>query len=88
MFGYETVIDTVQDNKKLVVKSLVTNEAVSAALGTFIDAQTKYTKEAFKVGIDTATAVLNETLKAQKEAMKYDYMKFGEGIMKAYNKGK
>jgi len=88
MFGYETVIDTVQDNKKMLVKSFVTNEAVSSALTNFIDAQTKYTKEAFKVGIDTATAVLNETIKAQKEATKFDYIKFGEGIMKAYNKGK
>jgi hypothetical protein len=88
MFGYETVIDTVQDNKKLMVKSFVTNQAVSTALSNFIDAQTKYTKEAFKVGIDTATAVLNETIKAQKETMKFDYMKFGEGIMTAYNKGK
>jgi hypothetical protein len=88
MFGYETVIDTVQDNKKLFVKSFVTNEAVVAALTDFIDAQTKYTKEAIKVGLDTGTSVLNETIKAQKEAMKFDYMKFGEGIMKAYNKTK
>lgn len=86
MFGYETVIDTVQDGKKMFVKSFVTNEAVANALGGFIDAQTKYTKEAIKVSSDTATAVMNETIKAYKEATKFDYSKFGEGIMKAYNK--
>jgi hypothetical protein len=86
MFGYETMIDSVQEGKKLFVKSFVTNEPVANALSSFIDAQTKYTKEAVKVSSDTATAVMNETIKAYKETTKFDYSKFGEGIMKAYNK--
>ena len=86
MFAYETVIDSVQESKKLFVKSFVTNQSVADALSNFIDAQSKYTKEAVKVSLDTATAVMNETIKAHKEATKFDYTKFGEGIMKAYNK--
>jgi hypothetical protein len=50
----------------------------------FIDAQADYTKKAAKVGMDTFTTLTSETVKASQDAMKFDYTKFGEGIMKAY----
>jgi hypothetical protein len=34
--------------------------------------------------MDTATTLVSESTKAMQEAMKFDYTKFGEGIMKAY----
>jgi hypothetical protein len=51
----------------------------------FIDAQADYTKKAAKVGMDTFTTLSTEMVKAGQDAMKFDYAKFGEGIMKAYN---
>jgi hypothetical protein len=34
--------------------------------------------------MDTFTTLGTEMVKANQEAMKFDYTKFGEGIMKAY----
>lgn len=85
MFAYDTVIDSVQNGKKQIVKTFVQNETVAEALNKFVDAQTEYTKKAAKVGIDTATVLGSEFTRMISEAGKFDYTKFGEGIMKAYN---
>ena len=84
MFTTDAIIDTVQTGKKQFVKTFVTNEAVATAMNSFVDAQADYTKKAFKVGVDTFTTLSSEMIKANQEAMKFDYSKFGEGIMKAY----
>jgi hypothetical protein len=34
--------------------------------------------------MDTATSLTSEFIKVSQDAMKFDYSKFGEGIMKAY----
>jgi hypothetical protein len=34
--------------------------------------------------VDTFTTLSSELIKTNQEAMKFDYSKFGEGIMKAY----
>lgn len=85
MFTLDATIDAVQNGKKTFVNTFITNETVKTALVDFIDAQAEYTKKAVKVGQDTATRVAQEAVKATQEAMKFDYAKFGEGIMKAYN---
>lgn len=84
MFTLDPVIDTVQTGKKTFVNTFVQNEAVKETLVKFIDAQSDYTKKAAKVGMDTFTTVSQEMVKASQEAMKFDYAKFGEGVMKAY----
>lgn len=84
MFTLDPVIDTVQTGKKTFVQTFVSNEAVAKALNSFIDAQTEYTKKAVKVASDTATVLAQETVKAVENAVKFDYVKFGEGVMKAY----
>lgn len=84
MFTADAIIDTVQTGKKQFVKTFVTNEAVATAMNSFVDAQADYTKKAVQVGVDTFTTVSTELIKASQEAMKFDYSKFGEGIMKAY----
>ena len=84
MFTLDATIDAVQNGKKQFVKTFVQNEKIADAMNLFIDAQASYTKQAFKVGVDTATALASETTKTVQEAMKFDYTKFGEGIMKAY----
>jgi hypothetical protein len=84
MFTLDATIDAVQNGKKQFVKTFVQNEKMADAMNLFIDAQASYTKQAFKVGVDTATALASETTKTVQEAMKFDYTKFGEGIMKAY----
>lgn len=84
MFTLDTVIDTVQSGKKTFVTAFVTNETVKTAMMDFIDAQTAYTKEATKAGTQMFTTVAKETVSAVQAATKFDYTKFGEGIMKAY----
>ena len=84
MFTADAMIDTVQNGKKQFVKTFVQNEKAAEAMNTFIDEQAAYTKKAFKTGLDTATTLTSEMVKATQEAMKFDYTKFGEGIMKAY----
>lgn len=84
MFTADAIIDTVQGGKKQFVKTFVQNETAAAAMNSFIDAQAEYTKKAAKVGMDTFTTLSTELVKASQDAMKFDYTKFGEGIMKAY----
>ncbi len=84
MFITDTTIDAVQTAKKSFVNTFVTNEAVKTPLIKFIDAQADYTKKATKVSMDTFTTLTTEMVKATQDAMKFDYTKFGEGIMKAY----
>jgi hypothetical protein len=50
----------------------------------FIDTQADYTKKAMKATTDAATEIMQETIKVMRETAKFDYAKFGEGIMKAY----
>ena len=84
MFTADALIDTVQTGKKTVVNTFVTNETVKDAMIKFIDAQADYTKKAIKANTDTLTVLTAEAVKAAQEAMKFDYTKFGEGVMKAY----
>lgn len=84
MFTIDATIDAVQNGKKQFVKTFVQNEAAAAAMNSFIEAQAEYTKKAAKVGVDTFTTLSTEAVKTMQNAAKFDYTKFGEGIMKAY----
>ena len=84
MFTADAIIDTVQNGKKQFVKTFVQNEAAAKAMNEFIDAQADYTKKATAVGMDTFTTLSTELVKTMQNASKFDYTKFGEGIMKAY----
>jgi hypothetical protein len=84
MFTADAIIDTVQNGKKQFVNTFVQNETAKDAMVKFIDNQAEYTKKAFKATTDAATTVASETVKAMQETTKFDYVKFGEGIMKAY----
>lgn len=84
MFTIDATIDAVQNGKKQFVKTFVQNEAAAAAMNEFIEAQAEYTKKAAKVGMDTFTVLSSEAVKSVQNAAKFDYTKFGEGIMKAY----
>ena len=85
MFTADAIIDTVQNGKKTIVNTFVQNETAKDAMIKFIEAQAEYTKNAAKVGMDTVTVLTAEMVKASQDAMKFDYVKFGEGIMKAYS---
>ena len=84
MFTADAIIDNVQNGKKQFVKTFVQKETAAKAMNNFIDAQADYTKKAAKVGMDTFTTLSTEMVKVTQNAMKFDYAKFGEGIMKAY----
>ena len=84
MFTADAMIDTIQNGKKQFVKTFVTNEPIADSMNQFIDSQADYTKKAFKASTDAATGILQESVKLVQTASKFDYTKFGEGIMKAY----
>jgi hypothetical protein len=84
MFTLDATIDAVQNGKKQFVKTFVQNEKMADAMNTFIDEQASYTKKAAKIGSETMSTLVAETTKTMQDAMKFDYTKFGEGIMKAY----
>jgi septin family protein len=84
MFTADALIDTIQTGKKTFVNTFVQNETVKQAMLDFIEGQATYTKQAARVGIDTATVLTQETIKTVQNAAKFDYSKFGEGVMKAY----
>jgi hypothetical protein len=84
MFTADAIIDTVQTGKKTFVNTFVTNETAKTAMIEFIEAQAEYTKKAAKAGQDAFTTLASETVKAVQNSMKFDYVKFGEGVMKAY----
>lgn len=84
MFTPDAVIDAVQTSKKTWVNTFVTNDTVKSAMLSFVDAQTQYTKQAVKAGTDAASTIVGETVKSMHNAAKFDYARFGEGIVKAY----
>jgi hypothetical protein len=53
-------------------------------MNQFIDTQSDYTKKAFKASTDASTSIMQESIKLAQSACKFDYIKFGEGIMEAY----
>ena len=85
MFTFDAMVDAVQTGKKTWVNMFVTNETAKDAMVSFIDSQSEYTKKALKSTTDAVTVLSSETIKAYQNASKFDYTKFGEGIMKAYN---
>ena len=84
MFTADTMIDTIQNGKKQFVKTFVTNEHIAESMNQFIDTQSEYTKKALKATTDAANSIMTETVKVARDAAKFDYVKFGEGLMKAY----
>jgi len=84
MFTADAIIDTVQTGKKTFVNTFVTNETAKESMIKFIDAQADYTKKAAKVGMDTATTLTSEAVKAVQEAAKFDYFKASEDFFKAF----
>jgi hypothetical protein len=84
MFTSDAIIDAVQTGKKTWINTFVTNDAIKQAMVNFVDTQADYTKKAARVGQDTVTVLTSEMVKTMQQATKFDYTKFGEGIMKAY----
>lgn len=84
MFTFDPVIDAIQTGKKSFVSSFVTNDKIAKVLNDFVDSQTVYTKEAVKATTTMMTTVMSETTKSFQDLTKFDYAKFGEGIMKGY----
>lgn len=84
MFTSDAIIDAVQTGKKTWINTFVTNDAIKQAMVNFVDTQADYTKKAARVGQDTVTVLASEMVKTMQQATKFDYTKFGEGIMKAY----
>ena len=85
MFTTDSFVDTVQTAKKTWIKTFITNDHIAESMNHFVDSQADYTKKAFKASTDAVQEIAAETVKAAQAAAKFDYSKFGEGIMKAYS---
>lgn len=79
MFFSDAIIDSVQNAKKNVVNSFVTNDSIKESMLKFVDTQTSYTKEAVKnfSGISTTLSLqlFSEASKAVTEMTKFDWFK-------------
>lgn len=56
-----TMIDAIQEGKKTFVSTFVKHDPLAQVLEQFVDAQTKYTKEAVATSIDVATKLAKLT---------------------------
>lgn len=59
MYQLDTMINTVQDSKKQMVKMFVPNQKVSEPLTKFIDTETEYTKSVISNFSDTARGLMS-----------------------------
>jgi hypothetical protein len=84
MFTFDPVIDAIQSSKKSFVNTFITNEKIAKSLNDYVDSQTAYTKEAMNATTTMVTAVMSETTKGMQDLTKFDYTKFGEGMMKGW----
>lgn len=75
MFTIDAAIDTVQNGKKTLVNAFVFHDGLKDAMVNFIDAQTAYTKDAFRATNDMVNAVSKETFSAVHSMIKTDYTK-------------
>jgi len=76
MFTPDATIDLIQTGKKNFVNTVFAKqEKIAEALNDFVDAQTAYTKSAFKATQDSATKLASEAVKMTQEAAKFDYAK-------------
>ena len=54
MFTPESIIDSVQNAKKQIVETFVTNESLKKELVKLVDAQTKFAKTQYTTSIELA----------------------------------
>ena len=67
MDDFYTFIDNVQNAKKAIVKSVVTNPVIAESLYGFVDAQTAYTKDAVKATTSAAGVISGELAKINEQ---------------------
>lgn len=84
MIVSDYMIDQVQSMKKAAVRVYVTNNEMADVMNSFIDTQTEYTKKATQETMKLFSDLTTTSIKSLQNATKFDYFKFGEGIMKAY----
>ena len=89
MFTSDATIDLIQTGKKNLVNTVFAkNETLAKALNEFVDAQTAYTKDAYKAGTEVFTKVNSEVVKMTQEAAKYDWAKAFDNVTKAITPSK
>ena len=87
MFTPDSIIDAVQNSKKVLVNSLVTDETIKSAMIKTFDAEAEFFRKVSQLSIDTASAVASEAQKVgthlTKEMSKVDFAKFGDIVKSA-----
>jgi len=59
MFTHETIIDTIQNGKKQLVNTLVTDKKFQTELIKLIDSQTEFAKGSVKSSLAIAEAIIS-----------------------------
>jgi hypothetical protein len=87
MFTHDSIIDVVQNSKKVLVNSFVTDETIKSATLKTIDAEAEFLRQMGKLSLDTATLVATEAQKVgshlTKEMSKVDFSKFNDLVKTA-----
>ncbi len=83
MFTSEAIIDAVQNGKNFR-QHIRHKRSCERSHGQLCWHSSWIHQKAVKVGQDTAAVLASEMVKTMQQATKFDYSKFGEGIMKAY----
>jgi len=60
LFGPDTVIDTVQNMKRMVVNQFITDEVIRSAAHNYIDSQTEFARMLVKNTFDLAANSLSQ----------------------------
>jgi len=78
MFTFDAAIDAVQNSKKKVIDTVVTDKTVASVLTHMVEAETAYAKTVCQIGTDAASYVNKELARNFLNSAKTDYSGFAK----------
>lgn len=81
MFTLDQTIDSVQQFKKQLVNSFVSNKSIADNFTAMIDLETAYAKGMVRGATDTANAISKELVESLEQAKKFDFIKINEAFV-------
>jgi ABC-type transporter Mla subunit MlaD len=84
MFTTDSIIDAVQNSQKNMVKMFVKGDELAATVNGLIDQQADYTRKTANAATEMFSTLTQETTNAVQSALRFNYTKLGEDMLKAY----
>jgi methyl-accepting chemotaxis protein len=84
MFTTDAMIDAVQNSQKNMVKLFVKNDELVTTVNGLIDQQADYSRKTANAATEMFSTLAQETTNAVQSAMRFNYAKLGEDMLKAY----